>query len=120
MSTRGILALCTVLAVVGWVGLGSFTYYNAPDTWNRLIATAMLWPTLVASLLPLLYWFHQRRGGSDSIVRSAARQSALASSFLTLCLWLRILQGLNWVSGTLMALLFVLAEILLSAQENQR
>jgi hypothetical protein len=117
MSTRGILALFIVLAVLGWVGLASFTYYNPPGAWNRWIVVTILWLTLWATLLPLAYWFHLRRqrlGAEEGIVPRAARQSALAALFITLCLWLRMVRALNWANLILLLLLLVLTEVLLS------
>ena len=119
MSARSILALCIVMALLGLFGLASFTYYNPPHAWNRWIALAMLWPTLLTTLMPLIYAIHlylERSG--DALVR-AARQSALAALFLTLCLWLRIIRALNWANAILMLVLFVLTDVLLSARENR-
>ena len=159
MSTRGILALFIVLAILGWVGLASFTYYNPPAAWNRGIAVAILWLTLWATLLPLAYWFHLRRhrlprtergmeyrprteraphrtrpaqnagwstedgvprmeyrAAEEGVVPRAARQSALAALFVTLCLWLRTVQALNWANLILLLALLVLTEVVLSAR----
>ena len=118
MSSRGILALCIVLALLGWFGLGSFTYHNPPDAWNRWIALAILWPTLLTTFMPLTYAIHLRLGQSDDAMPRAARQSALAALFLTLCAWLRIGRALNWANAALMFALFVLTDLLLSAREG--
>jgi hypothetical protein len=139
MSTRSILVLFIVLAVLGWVGLAFFTYYNPPDAWNRGIVVIVLWVTLWATLLPLVYWIHLRRqrlprtpvpttqggipkrgvedrGTEEGIVPRAARQSALAALFITLCLWLRMVRALNWAYPILLLLLLVLAEVLLATR----
>ena len=119
MSTRGILALFIVLAILGWVGLASFTYYNPPAAWNRGIAVAILWLTLWATLLPVAYSFHLRRhrlAAEEGVVPRAARQSALAALFVTLCLWLRTVQALNWANLILLLALLVLTEVVLSAK----
>jgi hypothetical protein len=129
MSTRSILALFIVLAVLGWVGLAFFTYYNPPDAWNRGIVVIVLWLTLWATLLPLVYWIHLRRqrlprtargvedrGAEEGIVPRAARQSALAALFITLCLWLRMVRALNWAYLILLLLLLVLAGVLISTR----
>jgi cation transport ATPase len=118
VSTRGILALCLVLAAIGWVGLASFTYHNPPEPWNRWIAMAMLWPTLLAMLLPLVYGIHLRLNHED-IAPRAARQSALAALFLTLCVSLRMMHALNWANVILLLLLFALADTLLSTKRRR-
>lgn len=120
MSTRGILALSILLALLGWLALGSFTYYNPPDALNRWIALAILWPTLLTTLLPLAYVIHLRLRSSGYILSRAARQSALAALFLTLSVWLRMVQALNWANAILMLSLFVLTEVLLSAREDRQ
>lgn len=121
MSTRGTLALFIVLAVLGWVGLASFTYYNAPLSWNRTIAVAIFGLTLWSTLFPLMYWFHLRRqrlGVAEGIVSRATRQSALAALFATVCLWLRMMQVLSWANMILLLLLVALAEAVLSIRRT--
>jgi hypothetical protein len=121
MSTRGILSLFIILALLGWVGLASFTYYNPPDAWNRWIVVAILAPTLWATLLPLAYWFHLRRqrlGAEEGVVPRAARQSALAALSITVCVWLSMVRALNWANLILLLLLIVLTEVLLSSRKR--
>nr|MBC7245986.1 hypothetical protein [Chloroflexota bacterium] len=118
MSTRGILALSIILAFLGWTSLASFTYYNPPNAWNRWIVVAALWPTLLATFLPLVYALHLRAEKLEGAISSAARQSALAALFVTLCVGLRITQALNWANALLMLLFFVVTEALLSAREK--
>jgi hypothetical protein len=124
MSTRGILALLVILAVLGWGGLASFTYYNPPGALNRGIAVAILWLTLWATLMPLAYSIHLRRqrlAAEEGIVPRAARQSALVALFISLCLWLRTVQALTWVNLFLLLMLVVLTEVVLSRRgENQK
>jgi hypothetical protein len=118
-DTRGILALFVVLAILGWVGLAFFTYYNPPDAWNRWVAVTVLWLALWATLLPLVYWFHLRRqrlGAEEGIVPRAARQSALAALFVSVCIWLHMARALNWANLALLLLLLGLTEGLLSTQ----
>jgi hypothetical protein len=119
MTTRSIVALCIVLALLGWVGLGSFTYHNPPDAWNRWIALAILWPTLLATFFPLAHAIHLRLGRSDDMMLRAARQSALAALYLTLCVWLRFIRAFNWANAILILVLFVVTDVLLSARENE-
>ena len=119
MATRSILALCVVLGLLGWFGLASFTYHNPPDAWNRWIALAILWPTLLASFIPTTYAIHVRLDRSNDPLPRVARQSALAALFLTLCAWLRIIAALNWANAILMLILFALTDVLLSARENR-
>ena len=119
MSTRAILALCVLLALLGWFALGSFTYHNPPQGWNRWIAAAILGPALWATFLPLAYEIHLRMDRSENIVPLAARQSALAALYLTICVGLRFIQALNWANAMLLLALFVLTEVLLSAREDQ-
>ena len=121
MSTRRILALFIIVAVLGWVGLVSFTYYNPPDSFNRWIVVAILALTLWATLLPLAYWFHLRRqrlGDEEGIVPRAARQSALAALSITVCVWLSMVRALNWANLILLLLLVALTEILLSSRKR--
>lgn len=116
MSTRAILALCAVLAVLGWFALASFTYHNPPEGWNRWIALAILGPALWTSLLPIVYALQHQAERDEDAVFPAARQSALASLYLTICLGLRLVQALNWANALLLLALFVLTEILLSTR----
>ncbi len=116
MSTRAILALCVVLALLGWFALASFTYHNPPEGWNRWIATAILGLTLWTSLLPVVYALQRQGERDEDTVLLAARQSALASLYLTICLGLRLIQALNWANALLLLALFVLTEILLSTR----
>ncbi len=116
MSTRAILGLCAVLALVGWFALASFTYYNPPEGWNRWIAMAILGPTLWTSLLPLVYALHRQAERGEDAVLLAARQAALASLYLTICLGLRLVRALNWANALLLLALFVCTEILLSTR----
>jgi hypothetical protein len=118
MSSRGILALCIVLAALGWLGLGSFTRYNPPTEWNRWIALAVLWPTLVTTFIPLLYGIHLLLGRSKGILPRVLRQSVLAALFLTLAAWLQTMGALNWANAILMLALFVVTDILLAARET--
>ncbi|MGQ9492791.1 MAG: hypothetical protein ACUVR2_03370 [Anaerolineae bacterium] len=118
MSTRGILALSIILALLGWIGLASFTYYNPPDAWNKWIVMAALWPTFLATFLPVVYALHLRLDGWEGVISSAARQSALAALFVTLCIGLRMVRVLNWANAFLMLLLFIVTEALLSAREK--
>jgi hypothetical protein len=118
MSTRSIMALCFVLAALGWFALGSFTRDNAPTEWNRWIALAMLWPTLLTTFTPLLYGVHLLLGRSKGILPRVLRQSVLAALFLTLAAWLQMMRALNWANAILMLALFVMTDILLAARES--
>ncbi len=115
MTTRGLLILCVLVALLGWFALGSFTYHNPPDALNRLIALAILWLTLLATFLPLVYVVNLRLSESDILPR-AARQSALIALFLMLCVWLRMIRALNWANAILMLSLFIMTEVLLSTR----
>jgi hypothetical protein len=117
MSIRGIAFLCIALALVGWFALGSFTYHSPPDGLNRVIAMAILWATLLVTLLLPAYFVNLRLGSDNEVVLRAARQSALAALFLVLCVWLRMSQALNWARVILMAILFLLTEVSLAATE---
>ncbi|MGC8786494.1 MAG: hypothetical protein ACP5Q1_03610 [Anaerolineae bacterium] len=116
MSTRGVLALCIILALLGWTGLASFTYYNPPDVWNRWIVVVALWPTLLTTFLPVVYALHWWLKHGESNMSHIARQSALAALFATLCVALRMMQALNWAKTSLLLLLLVLTEAWLSAR----
>ena len=119
MRARGSAALCIVLAILGWVALGSFTYHNPPDGWNRWLATAILGPTLWATFLPLVHLLHKGLKREGNVIPAATRQSAFAAFFVTLCVGLRFVAALTWANATLVLALFVLAEVLLSAKQPQ-
>jgi hypothetical protein len=119
MGTRGLLLVCLLLAIVGWFAMGYFTYQYPPDALNRWIGLALLWPTLVASFVPLIHAVHSRRGDESEIATRATRQSVFAATYVTLCLWLRMIQALNWANGLLMLLLFVATEALLSGRPTE-
>jgi len=116
MGARGITILSIALILLGWFALGSFTYYNPPSTANRIIALALLWAALLVTLLLPAYFVNLRLRSDSEVVIRAARQSALAALFLTLCLWLRMNQALSWTGATAMLSLFVLTEVFLSAK----
>jgi len=116
MSTRGVLALCIVLAALGWLGLGSFTRYNPPTELNRWIALALLWPTLFTTFVPLLYGIHLLLGRSKGVLARVLRQSVLAALFLALAAWLQVMRALNWANAILMLALFVMTDILLAGR----
>jgi len=118
VSTRGLLALCVVVAALGWIGLGAFTRDNPPTEWNRWIALALLWPTLLASFTPLLYGVHLLLGRSKDVLPRVLRQSLLAALFLTLAAWLQMMRALNWANAVLMLALFVMVDILLAARDT--
>ena len=116
MSERALLGLSLVLAVLGWFALGTFTYHNAPVGWNLWIATAIVAPTLWTSFLPLTHALLRRREHTEDTLFLAARRSALAALYFTLCMGLRIVGGLNWASAALLLGLFAITEILLTAR----
>ncbi len=118
MSTRSVLALSVVLAALGWLALASFTRDNPPTEWNRWIALALLWPTLLTSFTPLLYGIHLLLGRSQDILPRVLRQGVLVALFLTLAAWLQMMRALNWANATLMLAVFVMADILLAARES--
>jgi len=118
MSRRTLLTLCALLATLGWVALGFFTYYNPPEALNRWVVLSMLWPTLMASFLPPVYAYHWRRQGNEEISSRSGRQSVFAATFLTLCVWLRMIHALNWANTLLMLALFTATEVLLSAHDG--
>jgi len=118
MTIRGIILLAIALIMLGWFALGSFTYYNPPSEANRLIALAILWPTLVVTFLLPAFFINLRLRSDGGVVLRATRHSALAALFLTLCVWLRMTQTLSWTNATLMLGLFLLSEVLLSARES--
>lgn len=118
MSTRGVLALSVLLAVLGWLALGSFTYYNPPDLLNRWLALGILWPTLWASALVPAYALHLRRKRDNDLLFRAVRQSALLALFVVVTIGLSFLDALNWANALLILVLIVLTEALLSARET--
>lgn len=118
MSPRGVLALCFLLALLGWLALGSFTYFNPPDPVNRWLALGILWPTLWATLLPPAYAIHLRRKQATDILFRATRQSALLALFVAIAIGLSFLKALNWANALLIFVLIVLTEALLSARET--
>jgi len=118
MSTRAVLALSILLALLGWLALGSFTYYNPPDLVNRWLALGMFWPTLWATTLPLAYAIHRRRRHGNDLLGRAARQSALLALFVALAVGLGFLKALNWANALLILVLIILTEALLSTRES--
>jgi len=118
MSPRSALVLCFLLALLGWLALGWFTYYNPPEPVNRWLALGILWPTLWATLLPPAYAIHLRRKKTTDILFRATRQSALLALFVAVAIGLGFLGALNWANALLMLVLIVLTEALLSARET--
>ena len=115
MARRWLNFLSLGLALVGWFGLGYFTYNNPPEGGARWIVVAGLWPTVLFTLLPGAHWLHQRFGGPDGVLSRSLRQCALAALYVCVCLWLRMLRALNWANALLLVLLFVLTDVLLAS-----
>jgi len=118
MNRRSALALCLLLALLGWLALGWFTYHNPPELVNRWLALGILWPTLWATLWPPAYAMHLRRKKTTDILFRATRQSALLSLFVVVAIGLAFLGALNWANALLMLVLIILTEALLSARET--
>lgn len=116
MSRRWISYLWLGLALAGWVGLVYFTYNNPPTGSNRWIVVAVLWPTVLFTLLPGVHWLHQRISGPEGALSRSLRQCALAALYVCICLWLRMVRALNWANALLLILLFVLTDILLASR----
>lgn len=116
MSRRWVNYLSMGLALAGWVGLGYFTYNNPPTGANRWIAVAVLGPAVLFTLLPGVFWLHQRFGEPDGALSRSLRQSALAALYVCICFWLRMVRALNWANALLLVLLFVLTDVLLASR----
>lgn len=115
---RIIRILTVTVSLTGWAALAYFTYHNPPDAMNRLIALAVLFPTLTATLFFPAHVINSRPLLAENITGRSLRQSSLASLFITLCLWLRITRALNWFNALLILVIVVLTELVLSARTS--
>jgi hypothetical protein len=94
----------------------SFTYQNPPIPQNRWVLTAILFPTLWATLLPLLYRLHRQPEPDETIMPRVARRSALAALYLAICMGLRLIGALSWANAVLLLVLLVLTEVVVSTR----
>lgn len=108
---QGIL-LFILLAAVGWVVLAYFTYEYAPTTLTVIGFFALLWPTVTATLTPLLYAARRRllKGDMRAHLSAALREAALLASLLVIWGILILIEAFNWVAVLIMLGVVVLLE----------
>ena len=128
---KGAILGSILVAILSWVGLGFLVTYTSPGTLTRPAFFLLLFGALMATFVPIAFYFNHRfassessqdsvlsplslgqrtRGSSKDSVR-AIRQSGLAALFLVLCAWLRMIRFLNWPVAQLLLCVLGLIEV---------
>jgi len=95
---KGTILGSILVAVLSWVCFGFLVQYTSPGTLTQLAFFLLLFVALMATLVPIAFYFNHRFASSESGedgVR-AFRQSGLAALLLVLCAWLRMIRSLSW------------------------
>ncbi len=118
---KGAILGSILVAILGWVGLGFLVSYTSPGTLTRPAFFLLLFVALMATFVPIVFYFNHRFASSessqDSVLSSskdsvrAIRQSGLAALFLVLCAWLRMIRFLNWPVAQLLLCVLGLIEV---------
>jgi hypothetical protein len=112
---RGAILGSILVAIISWVGLGFLVNYTSPGTLARLAFLLLLFLALMATFVPIAFYFNHRFASSKSgqgNVR-ALRQSGLAALFLVLCAWLRMIRFLDWAVALLLLGVLGLVEVVI-------
>ena len=108
-----------------WVGLGYLVTYYVPDSSTVTLSLFLIFVAVAGTTMPvfqLLNWRLRREAdaeeGASADTWRAARQSALASAFVVLCLWFQLLKVLNWLIVLLLVGVFALVEVSFCARRT--
>jgi hypothetical protein len=95
---KGAVLSSILVAVLSWVCLGFLVNYTSPGTLTQIAFFALLFVALVATFVPIAFYFNHRFASAESgeVSVRAVRQSGLAALFLVLCAWLRMIRFLSW------------------------
>jgi len=110
---KGAILGSILVAILSWVGLGFLVSYTSPGTLTRPAFFLLLFVALMATFVPIAFYFNHRFASSESSQDSvrAIRQSGLAALFLVLCAWLRMIRFLNWPVAQLLLCVLGLIEV---------
>jgi hypothetical protein len=121
MNSRLTTALSLCMATLSWLGLGYLMYAYPPDILGRILFLSLLFLAVSFTFAPLIGAVHGRLAyGSDQEARPQGvvwREAGMAGLFFGLCAWLRFIRVLTWANALLLAVVFVLTEILLLARD---
>lgn len=112
---KGAILGSILVAILSWVGLGFLVSFTSPGTLTRPAFFLLLFVALMATFVPIAFYFNHRFASSESGEGSvrAVRQSGLAALFLVLCAWLRMIRSLNWAVALLVLGLLVSIEVVI-------
>jgi len=110
---KGTILGSILVAVLSWVCLGFLVSYTSPGTLTQLAFSLLLFVALMATFVPIAFYFNRRFAGSKSDQASARafRQSGLVALFLVLCAWLRMISSLSWPVALLLLGVLGLTEV---------
>jgi len=110
---KGTILGSILVAILSWVCLGFLVNYTSPGTLTRPVFSLLLFVALMATFVPIAFYFnrHFASSGEDSV--RAVRQSGLAALFLVLCAWLRMIRSLSWPVALLLLGVLGLTEVFL-------
>ena len=112
---KGAILSSVLVAVLSWVCLGFLVNYTSPGTLTQPVFLVLLFVALMATFVPVAFYFNRRFASSESGEDSlhAVRQSGLAALFLVLCAWLRMIRSLSWPVALLLLGMLVSIEFFL-------
>jgi hypothetical protein len=94
------------LAILGWAGFLYYTYWMPPAGATYPGFFAILFVAATCTVLPIILVIDGRRRSSWRLVRMAI----WIGLWVTLCVWLQLLQLLNWGTAILFLAIFALIE----------
>ena len=120
---KGAILGSILVAVLSWVCLGFLVNYTSPGTLTQPVFLLLLFVALMATFIPVAFYFNRRFASSEDdedsdLISSrdsarAVRQSGSAALFLVLCAWLRMIRFLTWPVALLLLVVLVSIEILI-------
>ena len=120
------ISLVAFLVGLGcWAGLAYLVTYYVPDSSTVTLSLFLIFVAVAGTAMPvfhLLNWRFRREAdaeeGASTDAWRAARQSALASAFVVLCMWFQLLKVLNWLIVLLLVGVFALVEVFFWARRT--
>ena len=115
-------ATALAVSILSWLGV-AYVFWNTDPSVvvNRLAFLVLLFMGLLTVLSPLVNFLHFRFTSAKSYrsdARRSFREGALAALFLTLCVWLRLGQALNWINALLLLSALALVEVFILVRSS--
>jgi len=114
-SSRRLWAISFLIGVLSWLGLAYLVWSTDPAlAMNRVTFVVLLFFGLLTISSAVAHYLHYRFTSAKayrSDAKRSFREGALAALFLTLCVWLRMGQALNWINALLLLSALALVEV---------